>query len=177
MLSEEPTAKRTPAKVIVRENKQRPWLLCLLVLCILYIGVQQRRIEGMTQFELHKIKEASYHPTNGIVMAKSTFRRNREQCDFQTIVYFDPSIPELDGFLDIHANLAFLRRARLNELQDTRVTFIMPRDVDFVFPRQSKVEVEMLDYMNKNEQLVRLHRKCHSTLVQVHLNVVHLMWL
>ena len=167
MLSEESTAKRTSNKVIVRENKQRPWLLCLLVLCIVYIGVQQRRIEGMTQYELHKIKQANYRPTNGIVMAKSTFRRNREKCDFQTIVYFDPSIPDLDGFLDIHANLAILRRTRLTDLQDTRVTFVMPRDVDFVFPRQSKVEVEILNYVNKDEQLMRLHRKCHSTLVQV----------
>ena len=99
-------------------------------------------------------------------MAKSTFRRHKEKCDFQIIVYFDPSIPDLNGFLDVHSNLAILRRTRLTELADTKVTFILPRDVDFIFPRRSKIDVEILDYMNKNEQLIKLYDKCHATLVQ-----------
>ena len=53
----------------------------------------------MTQYELHKIKQASYKPSAGIALSGSSYRQHRDKCDLHTVIYFDPSIPDLDGFL------------------------------------------------------------------------------
>ena len=146
MSDQQPKAQAT-GKVIVREQSQRPWLLCLLVLCILYIGIQQRRLEEMTQYEIKKIQKPNVKPEYvEFVPPPSILRRHVGSCELQTIIYFDPSIPDLDGFLDIHANLAVLRRTRLTEFQNSKITFILPRAVDFIFPRQSKIEIEIHEF-------------------------------
>ena len=102
-----------------------------------YIAFQQRRIDMITQSELQIIKQATYSKDqirpNEIKERQETFkfylvhsvtsRRDSEKsiievierekvCRNQVIVYFEPSIENLEDFVDVHVQLAIMRNTQ-----------------------------------------------------------------
>ena len=104
-----------------------------------YIGFQQRRIDMITQSELQIIKQATYSKDqirpNEIKERQATFwtliifafpysstdslafivatQERYKVCRNQVIVYFEPSIENLEDFVDVHVQLAIMRNTQI----------------------------------------------------------------